>query len=122
MSFAALVFLTLGIALLDHQEEPGSMGAWLRGHPHAVAGFVAYGPVVFAAFLLVTSGDSLSFRWPFAHEDVLGKFGLHFMVLDWCGSSLSLRCCWTRGEERLLPDMGRGVPRRCHLMIIDDIE
>ena len=80
MSSTALVFLTLGIALLDHQEEPGSMGAWLRGHPHAVAGFVAYGPVVFAAFLLVASGDSLSFRWPFAHEDVLGKFGLHFVV------------------------------------------
>ena len=76
MSFTGLVFAALGATFFD----AGETGSWFRSNPYSLAAFVGFGPVIFAFILLVTTGDKLDIRWPFAHEDMLGKFGLHFAI------------------------------------------
>jgi len=76
MAFTALVFAVWLLLIADLRIA----GVRLTHHPCSTAAFVAYGPVLFALWLLVATGDKLSLRWPFHHEDLIGKLGLHLVL------------------------------------------
>eukprot|EP00747_Dinoflagellata_sp_TGD_P073023 gnl/TRDRNA2_/TRDRNA2_157723_c0_seq1.p1 gnl/TRDRNA2_/TRDRNA2_157723_c0~~gnl/TRDRNA2_/TRDRNA2_157723_c0_seq1.p1 ORF type:complete len:555 (+),score=63.62 gnl/TRDRNA2_/TRDRNA2_157723_c0_seq1:22-1665(+) len=44
------------------------------------AALVAFGPLVLGALLMLATADSMSMRWPFHKEPIIGSFGTHSIV------------------------------------------
>jgi len=71
-TFTGLIFLVLWLAIMQRLS--------LHLYPYSVASLVAFGPVIFALMLCLLFGEKLDFRWPFQHESLFGKLGLHLLV------------------------------------------
>lgn len=71
-SFTVVIFTVLWCAVTQRFS--------LHLFPNSVAALVAFGPVVFALVLCQVFGESLDLRWPFQHETLFGKLGLHLVL------------------------------------------
>eukprot|EP00300_Choanocystis_sp_HF-7_P012229 c17800_g2_i1.p1 GENE.c17800_g2_i1~~c17800_g2_i1.p1 ORF type:complete len:432 (-),score=65.23 c17800_g2_i1:612-1907(-) len=73
-TFTALLTATVvAFASQDNQPHP----AWMC---MGMGALLAVGPIVFGMGLLLALGDTLSPRWPFHREAVVGAFGLHLLI------------------------------------------
>jgi sterol desaturase/sphingolipid hydroxylase (fatty acid hydroxylase superfamily) len=72
MSFAVATFGVLWFAITEQYS--------VHQFPYCVAALVAVGPVAFATALCPIFGEKLDLRWPFQHESLFGKLGLHLLV------------------------------------------
>lgn len=71
-SFTLTIFLVLWLAVTKRLS--------LHLYPYTVAGLLGFGPVLFALALCLLFGEQLDFRWPFQHESMFGRLGLHLAI------------------------------------------
>jgi len=79
---ASLFFIIWQMCVFVANEHTNSgldfLLAYFRTHPEVFGFFVGFGPLIAAFVLWASTRDSLSPRWPFQKEAIVGAFGFHF--------------------------------------------
>jgi len=71
-SLTLMIFVVLWLAITSRFS--------LDLYPFSVAALVGFGPIASAVALCMICGEKLDLRWPFQHESLFGKLGLHLVV------------------------------------------
>jgi len=74
----SMAMLGLSFLLFNRVAGDGQWSQLLSGQTMGL--LVGFGPVALSVVLRFCVGDSLSIRWPFHKENVVGRFGFHCVV------------------------------------------